>query len=146
MKEKQEEMDTKPRILVVDDEENIRDMLKRHFRFIGYEVECAANGKEALDFMNKKRFEVVISDINMPDMDGIELLRAIKHSAPMTHCIMITGYVTMDNVLACMRLGADTCVFKPLEDMAELEEAVKKAVEHLKHWQMKLKTLIKMKP
>ena len=64
----------------------------------------------------------------------------------MTHCIMITGYVTMENVLCCMRLGADTCIFKPLEDMKELENAVNMAVERLKHWQIKLKTLIKMKP
>lgn len=137
---------SKPRILVVDDESNIRDMLNRHFRFLGYEVESAENGQVALKLMNEKRFEVVISDINMPTMSGTDFLRQVKINQPMAHVIMMTGYVTMDNVLTCMRLGADTCVFKPLEDMKELEAAVQYAVDHLKHWQQKLKVLIKMKP
>ncbi|MEA3347376.1 MAG: response regulator, partial [Candidatus Auribacterota bacterium] len=131
---KKDIVDCTPRILVVDDEKNIRDMLKRNFKFLGFQVEEASNGKEALSLMAQKRFEVVISDINMPEMTGIELLREIRKGFPMTHCIMVTGYVTMENVLCCMRLGADTCIFKPLEDMSELENAVKRAVEHLKHW------------
>jgi YesN/AraC family two-component response regulator len=121
-------------------------MLSRHFRFLGYEVEVAEDAKVALVSMEKKRFEVVISDISMPGMSGIELLREIRKNSPMTQCIMITGYVTMENVLCCMRLGADTCIFKPLEDMRELEDAVAHAIEHLKRWQSKLKTLLRMKP
>ncbi|VAW19253.1 hypothetical protein MNBD_BACTEROID05-103 [hydrothermal vent metagenome] len=136
----------KPRILVVDDEEDIRALLVRKFKFLGYEVVEAENGKVALEKMNECRFEVVISDISMPEMTGIELLEKIKKEYPMTHFIVMTGYVSMENVLACMRFGADTCVFKPLEDMKELEDAVQRSVDHLKHWQLKLKSLIKMKP
>lgn len=143
---KKEDIDSKPRLLVVDDEEQIRHMLKRHFKFLGYEVEEAQDGLLALDLMNEKRFEVVITDISMPNMNGIDLLRSIRKGFPMTHCIMITGYVTMENILCCMRLGADTCIYKPIEDMAELENAVNRAVDHLKNWQSKLKELIKMKP
>lgn len=139
-------LNSKPHILIVDDEENIRLMLKRHFRFLGYEVEDRENGAEAIKLLDEKRFEVVISDINMPKMNGIEFLKRVKRECPMTHCIMITGYVTMQNVLTCMRYGADTCIFKPLEDMTELEEAVKNAVNQLKKWQVKLKTMIQMKP
>ncbi len=139
-------MAKQPNILIVDDEDNIREMLSRHFRFLGYDVEEAANGQEALQRMAEKRFDVVISDISMPKMTGIELLEVIKREYPMTHFIIITGYVTMENVMACMRQGADTCIFKPIEDMTELEEAVKWAVDHLKRWQEKLKTLIHMKP
>lgn len=141
-----EYISSRPRILVVDDEKEICEMLKRNFSFLGYDVETATGGKEALSLMREKRFEVVISDISMPEMTGIELLREIRKGFPMTHCIMITGYVTMENVLCCMRLGADTCIFKPLEDLAELEQAVQRAVDHLKHWQKKLKSLIEMKP
>lgn len=136
----------KNRLLVVDDEAHIRDMLSRHFRFLGYDVHVAGNGKEALETMELMRFDVVISDIKMPVMDGVELIREIQRQYPMTHCIVITAYVTMEHVLACIRHGADTCVFKPLEDMAELEHAVRRAVENLKHWQRKLKTLIMMRP
>lgn len=135
----------KRRILVVDDEKNIQDMLSRHFRLLGYEVLAAGNGKEALDIMAEERFDVVISDIKMPVMDGVQLIREIRQQYPMTHCIMITGYVTIENVLACMRHGADTCVFKPLEDIKELEDAVKHAIVHLNNWQYKLKKLLAMK-
>lgn len=136
----------KPRILVVDDEKEIRDMLDRHFRFLGYEVSTAANGFEGLNAMSGTRYDVVISDIKMPLMDGVDMLREIKKQYPMVHVIMITGHVSMENVLACMRHGADTCIFKPLEDIKELETAVKNAIDHLQHWQKKLKDLRKIKP
>ncbi|MGM0419055.1 MAG: response regulator [Thermodesulfobacteriota bacterium] len=136
---------SKARILVVDDEEEIRNSLSRHFEFDGYEVETAANGIKALEALEKKRFEVVITDIMMPEMNGVELLKHIRNDYPMTHSIVITGYVTMDNLLAALRYRADTCIFKPLEDMSELDDAVIKAVEDLKKWQKKLKELKGMK-
>jgi CheY-like chemotaxis protein len=81
----------------------------------------------------------------MPVMDGIELLRAVRRDYPMIHTIMITGYVTMENVLACMRHGADTLVFKPLEDLALLDQAIVHAVESIKHWTELMKELHGMK-
>lgn len=135
----------KARLLIVDDEADIREMLARHFRFLGYEVETAANGSGALAKLAEVRTEVVISDIVMPEMDGVELLRAVRSQYPMIHVIMITGYVTLENALACMRHGADACVFKPLEDLAELEETVALAIGALKRWQDKLRELRKMK-
>lgn len=140
------ETDKRARILVVDDEEEIRKTLSRHFQFEGYDVETAADGVEALEVLSKKRLEVVISDIMMPRMNGIDLLREIQKQYPMIHVIIITGYVTMENLLAALRHGADTCIFKPIEDMIELEEAVARAVEHLRTWQRKLKEIRGMKP
>ena len=134
------------KILIADDDAAFRKLLKLILTKRGYDVVAASNGKEALKKMEKERFEVVISDILMPVMDGIDMLREIKHNYPMTHVIMITGYVTMDNVLACMRLGADTCVFKPLDDMKELDEAVNDAIKSLSNWQKKMKILKGMKP
>ena len=136
----------KARLLIVDDEAEVREMLSRHFRFLGYHVDTASDGNEALRKLAEARTEVVISDIVMPQMDGVELLRAIREQYPMTHVIMITGYVTLGNALACMRHGADTCIFKPLEDLAELEEAVVLALGNLKQWQEKLQGLVAMKP
>lgn len=136
----------KARLLIVDDEAEIREMLSRHFRYLGFQVDTAADGVEAMEKLAQARTEVVISDIVMPNMDGVELLRAIQKQYPMLHTIMITGYVTMENALACMRHGADTCVFKPLEDLTELEEAVDSAVNRLKRWQEKLKMLQTMNP
>lgn len=140
------ETDQKAGILIVDDEEEIRMSLSRHFRFEGYHVETAGNGIEALAILGQKRMEVVITDIMMPKMNGIELLRKIRDEYPMMHTIVITGYVTMNNLLAALRYGADTCVFKPIADMAELENAVSLAIEQLRTWQKKLRELQGIKP
>ncbi len=134
------------RLLIVDDEADIRDMLSRNFRFRGFEVETAADGVEALKILSKKRIEIVISDIMMPNMDGVTLLREIRLHYPMVRIIMITGYVTLDNALACMGNGAETLVFKPLADLTELNDAVSRALEGLKSWQQKLRDLQVMKP
>ena len=136
----------KVRLLIVDDEIDICEMLSRHFRYLGYDVETASNGIEALEKLATKNTQIVISDIKMPQMDGIKLLRAVRQQYPMIHIIMITGYVTQENALFCMRQGADTCIFKPLEELAELEEAVSSAIVQIKHWQGKLKALREMSP
>lgn len=136
----------KANLLIVDDEDTIADSLSRHFRFLGYDVETVANGAEALESLTQRRTEVVISDIMMPVMDGIDMLRQVKRQYPMTHVIMMTGYVSLDNALACMRLGADTCIFKPFETFDEIEDAVDKAMSSLRMWQDKLKQLRAMEP
>jgi len=133
-------------ILVVDDEAEIREALSRHFRFLGYEVEVAGNGREALDKLAQKKYDVVISDIVMPIMDGVELMRSIRREFAMVYVIIITGYVTQDNVMACMRHGAETCVYKPWSDMQELEAAVANCVARTQNWKRKFRQLLDMKP
>lgn len=128
-------------LLIVDDEEEIRDMLARHFMLLDYDVDKAGNGREAIDILERKRIDIVVTDLLMPEMNGIDLLEYIKEEAPMVHAIAITGYVTLENALSCMRLGADTIVFKPLEDLSELEDAVKGAEEKMRTWQQKLREL-----
>ncbi|MDY0164483.1 response regulator [Desulfobotulus sp.] len=136
----------KGRLLIVDDEPEIRDMLYRHFRLLGYEVSTAGNGLEALAVLREKRMDAVISDIQMPEMDGVSLLREIRRQYPMIRVIMITGHVTLENALACMRNQADTCVFKPLTDMGELEDAVHTAMAALARWNRKFRELKGLKP
>jgi DNA-binding NtrC family response regulator len=136
----------KGHLLIVDDEAQLRDMLARHFKLLGYPVEVAGNGKEALEVMERHRIDVVVSDICMPEMDGVALLREVRRQYPMVRVIMITGYVTLENALACMRNQADTCVFKPLQDMGELEQAVESAMESLSRWNRKFRELQGMRP
>jgi len=136
----------KARILIVDDESAIRDSLARHYRLKGYETATAENGLAALKKLSEQSFQVVISDILMPVMDGIDLLRRIRSEYPMTRVVMITGYVTLENALACLRNNADTCVFKPLDDLQELDRAIEAAVTYLEHWKQKLAFLKGMKP
>lgn len=136
----------KVHLLIVDDEQEIGELLSRRFRFLGYLVDVAENGKEALEIMERTKIDIVVSDISMPEMDGIELLRTIRHQYPMVHVIMMTGYVTLDNALSCARLGADTCVFKPLDELKELEEAIDSAVAAIRKWLGIFHVLMKMKP
>lgn len=129
------------RLLVVDDEQEIRDMLSRHYRFADYDVVTAADGDEALTVMDDRKIDIVISDIMMPGMDGIQLLRSVRPLYPMVHTIMITGHVSQENILACMRHGADSCVFKPLDDLSELDRCVTDAVTAIERWKQKLREL-----
>jgi len=133
------------KLLIVDDEVEIREMLSRHFQFLGYDTAVAANGREALDYLDENKIDVVITDIMMPVMDGVTLLKTIRKEFPMIQVIMITGYVSLDNALSCMRAQATTCVFKPLEDLAELEEAVEAAFKTIETWKQKFKELRGMK-
>ena len=134
------------RILIVDDEEDNRKMLSRHFRFNGFEVETAENGEAALAVLEDTKIDIVVSDIMMPVMDGISLLKEIHATYPTVRAIMITGYVTLENALSCMRFGADTCIFKPLNDLTKLDEAIENAVQSIKHWLEILDELREMKP
>jgi len=133
-------------LLIVDDEQEIRDLLSRNFRMLGYTVKTSADGVEALECLAKGPVDVVVSDIMMPRMDGVSLLREVRNQYPMTHVVMITGYVTLENALACMRLQADTCVFKPLNNLDELELAVSDAIKSLDQWKKKFHELQGMKP
>ena len=129
------------RILVVDDEEEIREMLARHFRLLDHDVAVSANGAEALEHLARNKVDIVISDIRMPVLDGIGLLRAMRDQYPMVRVIMTTGYVNLESALACMRNRAETVVFKPFTDLGELELAVDRAREWLDRWQRKLSEL-----
>lgn len=131
-------------ILVVDDEQEIRSMLDRHFRLHDYQVLTAENGAEALELLSTNRVDVVVSDIKMPVMDGVQLLRELRESYPMIRPIMITGYVTLANALSCLRFGASTCLFKPLEDLDQLDRAVEDAIAHTERWTRVLRELLQM--
>lgn len=132
-------------LLIVDDEKDIREMLSRHFRYLGYQVTVAENGKEALEILSKDKFDIVISDIMMPEMNGVELLKNLRDHYPMIRPIMMTAYVTLENALACIRYGADACIFKPLEDLSLIENAVQEAANKVQYWVKILKELRALK-
>jgi len=136
----------KQQLLIVDDEPEIREMLERYFRMQGYETTVAADGVEGLAALADGNIRVIISDIMMPNMDGIEMLRRISSDFPFVRVIMITGYVTLLNALSCMRHGARTCVFKPLSDLTELSSEVDGAFQELERWEAKLMELRGLKP
>ena len=89
-------MGQKMRIMVVDDEKIVRESLFHWFEKGGHTVDMAASGEEALEMLEQSPFDLMFVDIKMPGMDGIQLLRKIKHENPDTEVIMITGHGDMD--------------------------------------------------
>ena len=103
------------RILVVDDEEQIRSLLADYFQFLGYEVTTAVNGAEALEKLSQHVFDCIISDLVMPDKDGLELLKQVKTQNKKLPFLIITGYPTIETAIEVMKQGAYDYVTKPLQ-------------------------------
>jgi signal transduction histidine kinase len=117
-------------ILLVDDEEGIRKVLDISLSDSGFKVFTAETGKEALDIFRKMRPPIVLTDIKMPGMDGIELLRKIKEESPDTEVIMITGHGDMELAIRSLKYDATDFITKPINDDA-LEIALKRANEKI---------------
>jgi two-component system, NtrC family, response regulator PilR len=105
----------KARILVVDDEESIREFLEIMLRKEGYEVTCAEDGEKAQDFLKKKTFDLVISDLQMPKVTGIQLLKYVKDQSPDTTFMMITAFGTTETAVEAMKMGAYDYITKPFK-------------------------------
>ncbi len=115
-------------ILVVDDEENAREGLSKILSKEGYRVETAANGKEAIDTLKRQRYELVITDMRMPLMDGFEVLREIKKMDENIGVIMITAYGEVESYLEAMNMGAFEYINKPVR-VNELKRVISKVLE-----------------
>ncbi|MBS3907303.1 MAG: response regulator [Syntrophaceae bacterium] len=116
------------RILIVDDEEVICNILSRRLTKEGYSCTTAHNGKEALNHFYKDSFSLIVSDIKMPEMTGIELLQKVKAIDPKMKIIMVTAYPEIDLAVNAMRLGAYDFIIKPA-DLDLIVMSVKKALE-----------------
>ena len=119
------------RILVVDDENIMKDFLKETLTRLDYMVDLASNGDEALGRIKMKEYDVIISDIRMPKLGGMELLKAVKESCPDTKVVMITAYGTVENAVEAMKLGAFDYIMKGFSP-DEIELVVKRAFEYKK--------------
>ncbi|MBP6938145.1 MAG: sigma-54-dependent Fis family transcriptional regulator [Deltaproteobacteria bacterium] len=116
------------KILVVDDEIGIRQSLKKILEKEGYEVLTASNGEEAFKVIRSDAVDLLISDIRMAGMDGLELLKVCKSVSPYTEVIMITGYASVDTAVDSMKQGAYDYITKPFKK-ADIVKAVQKAIE-----------------
>ncbi len=105
----------KSRILVVDDEESIREFLEIMLKKEGYEVTLAEDGARAKEMMTKRTFDMVISDLQMPNMNGLELLKFVKDTAPDTVFMMITAFGTTETAVEAMKVGAYDYITKPFK-------------------------------
>jgi DNA-binding NtrC family response regulator len=116
------------RILIVDDEKSIRETLNEILEYEGYEIEEAENGEEAFDKIKKFNYDVVLCDIKMPKMDGIELLSKAADIAPELPFIMISGHGTMETAIEATKKGAFDFISKP-PDLNKLLITVRNAVD-----------------
>jgi two-component system OmpR family response regulator len=102
------------RVLIVDDEVDFVETIVKRLIDRGLDVAGVHSGLEALDLMDKRDFDVVILDVKMPGMDGIETLRAIKKKKPFTEVIMLTGHGSVESGIQGLQLGAYNYVMKPV--------------------------------
>lgn len=120
--------DTARTLLIADDEPNIRRVLEAIFKKDGYNVLIAENGVRALELASKTPPDVLITDLIMPDMNGVELLQKIKERNPDSIAIMITAYATIKTCVDAMRYGAADYITKPF-DVNEIRAVVKRAIQ-----------------
>jgi DNA-binding NtrC family response regulator len=103
------------RILVVDDEESIRKVLATILEEEGFTVDTASSGKEAIEKSNDGYYNLALIDIRLPDMDGTELLTAMRKTTPEMAKIIITGYPSLQNAIEAVNKGADNYILKPFK-------------------------------
>jgi two-component system response regulator PilR (NtrC family) len=115
-------------ILIVDDEQSYRQLLALVFEGEGHRVRTATNGFEALQMLQDEASDLIISDVKMPDIDGIELLHSVREFLPDVGVVMMTAFATVDTAREAFKLGADDFIQKPF-DVEELKLIVKKALE-----------------
>ncbi|MEM2249617.1 MAG: response regulator [Candidatus Bathyarchaeia archaeon] len=133
------------RILVVDDDENIRKVLTTILEEEGYIVDEAENAKKAIEKTKRKIYNLALIDIRLPDMEGIELLTRMKDTVPRMRKIIITGYPTLQNAIEAVNRGADAYILKPFDMdkvLATIKEQLRKYEEEKRYSQEKVAEFI----
>jgi len=119
-------------ILIIDDEQSICELLEITFRKEGHRIEVARNGETAKRLLKSQIFDIVISDIHMPDANGVELLQFCKELSPSSYFLLITGVPTIETAIAAINSGADRYVIKDHDLVDQLRRAVRQVDETLR--------------
>lgn len=126
------------RVLVVDDEADFLTTLVNRLRKRNLEVSGVASGEKALGLLDKEPFDVVILDVKMPGMDGVDVLREMKRKWPLVEVIMLTGHASIESGIEGMKLGAFDYIIKPM-DIDDLVDKMRKAFEKKSNHQEKIR-------
>jgi len=121
--------DSPTRVLIVDDEESLRDIVSRSLARLGYECVSASNGAEALEKLHAKTYDLLMTDLKMPVMDGLTLIEKLRRAYPDLPVIIMTAYADVDSARRALRLGASDYLVKPFESLHELRSAVVRTLE-----------------
>ena len=124
-------MAEKSKILVIDDEKRMCDSIKVLLSNIGYDVDIAENGKVGIDKLKAGRYDLVITDLMMPELDGFAVMKYIKENCPDTLVIVITGYASVESAVRAIRSGAYDYILKPF-DFEIIKISVERAWDKLK--------------
>ncbi len=116
-------------LLIIDDEENMRHMLSSVMTRAGYRVSLAADGAQGLEAVEKEQFDIILCDLKMPEMDGLEFLRVLRERGNATTVIMMSAYATVDTAVKAMKQGAFDFITKPFRN-EEILVILAKAEEH----------------
>jgi two-component system, NtrC family, response regulator PilR len=116
------------RVMVVDDEENIRDVLSSYLNSLGYDVVGAHDGEDALSKFRRGGFDLIISDLLMPSIDGLELLKKIREQDKDVIFLMITGYPSIETAVEAIKKGAYDYITKPFH-MEDVKIRIERAFE-----------------
>lgn len=122
-------MKDRKNVLVIDDEPIVLDSCRRILRQEGFDVNGAFNGREGLKKIEEDKYDAVLVDWKLPEIDGMEVLRIIKKNHPEVIVVMITGYPSVESAVKAMKLGVSDYVSKPFTP-DELKETIIKAIEH----------------
>ena len=114
------------KILIIDDDESTRETLRLYLAEVGYETFAAANGAEGLDLWKRENPELIISDVNLPDANGLEIMARMKESDPNLPVIIITAFDDMKSTIAAMQKGAYDYLEKPI-DINRLKISIQRA-------------------
>jgi DNA-binding NtrC family response regulator len=129
MEQIQEQVRTKaPEILVMEDETSLAKGLRMILEKEGYHVDTAATGHSAMDALRKKGFDLLVADLRLPDMDGMDIIREVREKRPETKTIVITGYPSISSAVDAMKLGVSDYLPKPFWD-EDFKQAVEKALK-----------------
>ena len=128
----------KSKILIVDDEKAIRESVSLVLSEEGYKTEIASNGNEALEFLNEQDYDVLITDLKMPGMDGIELIKKSMKICPQTSVIIITAHASVESAIEALRIGAFDYILKPFD----FDDLILKVQRLLKHKELALEKSI----
>lgn len=119
------------KILIIDDEQGMREFLTIMLKKEGYDVTAASSGKEALEYISQKTYDIVLTDIKMPGIDGLDVLKTVKECAPETVVIMITAYASTETAIEAMKQGAYDYIAKPFK-VEEIKLIIRNALEKRK--------------
>ncbi len=119
-------------VLVVDDESAIRYSITKTLQRVGYQVDSAASGEEALEMLARQTYDVILTDIRMPGISGVELLARVRESAPEAIVILLTSYASLETAVESLRLGAHDYLIKPSSSQ-DIRDSVARGIERARN-------------